>query len=345
MATQPFPDELGGKHDFDYITPRGRRLSEYEAVTCYTQPGVHGGGLQAPGDFMLRPDGRPLFDPNSTAVKCDDWYAFRDPNQLWQRGYYTMQAEAERSIDVATNVAIETGAVQGVDGGWIEQGLLRTYFPFSHYEYGLFRTLNVSAREALSDTINNVVAFNAADKLRHAQAITILGLDLEGAIDGFDPTIGRQTWLEADEWQPVRRVVEEAMALGDWVEAVVATNLVLEPLLGEPLRQQVFSNVAARSGDTFTPVITGTAMNDWLRNSRWAQAFVEFCATCPGGEGNAKLLQDWTDSWAEKVRPVSETLFSSIEASLGASGLVQQAQAVAKREFERLATALAPVAA
>ena len=119
-----FPEALGGKRDLDYITPRGRRLSEYEAVTCYTQPQVHGGGLQVAGYPQLMPDGRPLFDPDSTRLGCDDWFAYRDPTQTWQRPYYVAQSQAERAIERATEVAVSTGSVRRLEPAWLEAGLL-----------------------------------------------------------------------------------------------------------------------------------------------------------------------------------------------------------------------------
>src|SRR5581483_10913943 len=235
-----FPEELSGKRDFDYITPAGRRLTEYEAVTVYTQWGGHSAGsLQTMGDFLLRPDGRPVFDPASTGITVDDWYTYRDPNQMWQRPYYVSQSEAEKSIERATELVVSTGAAKALDQHWIEHGLVGTYFPFAHYEYGLFRALNMAAREALSDSVNNVLVFNAADKLRHAQGISIFGLDLEAVVGSFDATRGKVAWLEDPNWQPLRRLVEEAMAISDWCEITVAVDLVIEPLIGEPLRRLV----------------------------------------------------------------------------------------------------------
>lgn len=341
MTTQRMSDPLGGKRDFAYITPSGRRLSEYEAVTCYTQPSVHGGGLQAAGDFMLRPDGRPLWDPASTRVRCDDWFAYRDPNQLWQRTYYEMQADAERSIDMATAAAIETGKVREMDEDWVERGLIGAYLPFSHLEYGLFRSLNVAARESLSDTVNNVLAFAAADKLRHAQAICIVGLDLEKALERFDAARGRRLWLEGEEWQPVRRLVEQVMALEDWMEIVVAVNLAIEPMLAEPLRHQVFSLSASRAGDTLSPAIAGTATSDWIRNARWTRALIEFSCRGATGAQNAAVLGGWTEAWRARTAETARHLFAALAASLRDEELATRLQLVAKREQERIGEALA----
>ena len=238
-ANEQFPPELGGTRDFDCITPRGRRLTEYEAVTCYTQPQTHGGGLQPAGEYQLCPDGRPIFDPESTRLRASDWFAFRDPNQMWQRPYYVTQSQAERSIERATEVALNSGSLAALEPDWAQRGLVGAFLPFGHYEYGLFRALNRAARDALSDSISYVLAFNAADKLRHAQAISLFGLDVESAIEDFDARMGKSVWMEDPAWQPLRRLVEEVMATVDWCEITLAANLVIEPVIGEPFRRLV----------------------------------------------------------------------------------------------------------
>lgn len=335
-STERFSPELGGSRDLAYVPAQGRRLTEYEAVSCYTQPGVEGGGMQEPGHYLLRENGRPIFDLDSTKLKLDNWYLFRDPNQLWQRGYYQTQARAERSIEAATQTALASGLMAEVDPQWVNYGLARVYLPFAHLEYGLFRTFNPAAREALSDTLGNVLVFNAGDKLRHAQAISLLGLDLEGCFEGFSCTSGRAGWLDDDVWQPVRQLVEGVMAIIDWCEAILAVNAVVEPLLGEPLRRLVFTSHAARHGDILTPHVAGTAIDDWRRNSVWTQGFQRFVAESPGGDGNQVIVDGWVSQWTDTLRPVADGFFAQLEKELGASSLAASARRIGEAEQARV---------
>jgi hypothetical protein len=334
-SRQQFPEELGGKRDFDYIEPSGRRLTEYEAVTVYTQWGAHAGGLQVMGDFLLRPDGSPVFDPASTKITLDDWYGYRDPNQMWQRPYYVSQSEAEKSIERVTELVVSTGSAKAVDPQWVERGIVGAYFPFAHYEYGLFRALNMSARESLSDTINNVLVFLAADKLRHAQAISIMGLDLESVYENFDGTAGKKVWLENPDWQPLRRLIEEVMTVIDWNETIVATMLALEPLIGEPMRRLVFGTGAAQRRDLLMPAAAGTATIDWQRNAKAIRQYFQYLTTAAGGEGNREILAGWMQTWRDKAQPVAEGLFGMLESAMPEPGLAQQAQIVADEESRR----------
>ena len=51
--------------DFNYIKPRKRRLSEYEAVSCYTQPDPKVFDRQ--GWYLLTAEGRTACGPNRPA--------------------------------------------------------------------------------------------------------------------------------------------------------------------------------------------------------------------------------------------------------------------------------------
>ena len=83
--------------DFTYITPRGRRVSEYEAVTCYTQPDPE--AFDKEGWFLRTPEGRTAWQRESTKLVHPHWFDFRDPASHWQRTYVKMQGEQERGID------------------------------------------------------------------------------------------------------------------------------------------------------------------------------------------------------------------------------------------------------
>lgn len=340
MVFEHFPPDLAGKRDFDYITPNGRRLTEYEAVTCYTQPSTTGGGLQPCGDYKVRPDGRPMYDPDASAITCADWYAYRDPNQQWQKPYYTLQSDAEKSIERTTEVALQTGSVKDMSPEWISIGLVRTLFPLGYAEYGIFRALNVAAREAMSDTVNNVLVFSAADKLRHAQAIAIIGLDLEEPLEDFDGMAGKPVWLKDPLWQPARELIEKIMAIDDWMEIVTAVFCAYEPLLAEPLRRVVLSAVAAGRGDPITPTIERTAIADWLRNSAAVARLFNFVVSDEtAGVKNAELLAGWTERWAGVVEPIAAGLLQGIESELSELGLAERGLEIGKRESERMRSA------
>ena len=91
--------EAKAPRDFTYIRPRKRRLSEYEAVTCYTQPDPEVFDKQ--GWYLRTAEGRTAWRKESTRLSHPHWFDFRDPAALWQRPYVRMQAEQERSLERA----------------------------------------------------------------------------------------------------------------------------------------------------------------------------------------------------------------------------------------------------
>ena len=74
-----------GPRDFGYVKPMGRRISEYEALNLYVLP------LETSVDRpVAKSTGWPA---DSTAVRSENFYAFRDPAQRWQRPHVKRQAE------------------------------------------------------------------------------------------------------------------------------------------------------------------------------------------------------------------------------------------------------------
>jgi methane monooxygenase component A beta chain len=68
-----------------FVKPRGRRLSEYEILCCYTQPTPDWipGGLDW-GDWTQKfHGGRPSWGNETTEMHSTDWHKHRDPAKRW----------------------------------------------------------------------------------------------------------------------------------------------------------------------------------------------------------------------------------------------------------------------
>lgn len=287
---------LPGHRQFTYFKPKGRHPSEYEDLTLHTQPDPSAYAFQ--GWFTHFADGRAPWTPTSTALKSTDWWMFQDPAKQWQRTYVATQAEQERSLDRIVEAARTAGLFADFDETWAKTMLGRYYAAYACLEYGLFRCFAYAQREALSATAGNVCIFNAADKIRHAQDITLYGMDLAEAITGFSDANAKTTWLEDPIYQGARKNVEGLMASQDWGEVIIATNLVLEPLLGHLARVQFFSRFAPRNGDAVTPTILSTVEHDWQRNLQWTKEFVSVLLRDPEhSTGNKKVIEGWIAKW------------------------------------------------
>jgi len=300
--------------DFTYIPPRARRVSEYEAVTCYTQPDPEVFDMQ--GWYLRTSEGRTAWQRESTKLVHPHWFDFRDPASHWQRTYVRMQGEQERGIDRATEDAASSGALREMDPTWLAEIVGGHYRVWSFLEYGLFRAFAPAQREALSDTIGNVLCFEGVDRMRHAQAIVIYLMDLEGAVPGFRDAGGKQRWTDDPLYQPARGLIERLMLeTTDWAELAVVTNLILDPILAEVGLSQLVRGFGPFHGDSVTPLIVSTVERDRRRNLAWTEEFVRMVTgqsprgrEVPAAEDNRAVIQQWLDVWTPLVLDATHAL-------------------------------------
>lgn len=296
------------RRDLTYIRSKRRRLSDYEAVTCYTQPDPDAWDKE--GWFLRTPEGRPAWIRESTKLVHPHWFDFRDPASHWQRTYVRMQAEQERAIERVTDDAAASGALAAMDPAWVTDVIDVHYRVWSYLEYGLFRAFATAQREALSDTLGNALCFEGFDRMRHAQAIVLYLMDLEAAIDGFSDHGAKEHWLGDDCYQPARELVERLIAFDDWAELAVVTNLVLDPLLAEVGLSQLVRHAAPLHGDYVTPMIISTTERDRRRNQAWTAELVRM-VTADGldtAEANRATIQGWLDEWTPGVRRATRAM-------------------------------------
>lgn len=287
--------------DFTYIKPSKRRLSEYEAVTCYTQ--LDPDGTDRGGWMSLGPTGQVPWRKESTRLVHPNWFEFRDPAGLWQRPYVRLQAEQERAIQRATEELASSGAFRDCDEVWMREILGGHYRTWSYFEYGVFKVCALSQREALSDTISTVFVLEAGDRMRHAQDIVLYMMDLEEGFAGFRDAGSKERWTGDPIYQPARRMTEELMAVRDWGELAVATNLCIDPIFSEVGVSQLLRRSAPGNGDTLTPIIVLAAERDRRRNRSWTEALVRMVTNpeLSSGEPNRKILQGWIECWTARA--------------------------------------------
>ncbi len=165
-ATPSIPAPGGSEREFDWYVPAGRHATLYEDVTIDTQPSVHRHLRRGwPVSFE---DGRGTWDDGSTAVRAEDWFAFRDPGGQWERPFYQGEGAIEQQIEGAIRSATAAGLIDDFQPGWVdflEQVLQMPAF----VEHGLWFALATVARDCLSDSVATCVCLRAAMKQRSAR--------------------------------------------------------------------------------------------------------------------------------------------------------------------------------
>lgn len=299
--------------DLVYIKPRRRRLSDYEAVTCYTQPDPK--AFDKEGWFLRTSEGRTAWMRESTRLEHPHWFDFRDPASHWYRTYVRMQADQERSIERVTEDAVLSGTFASVDTTWLHDVLGVHYRVWSYAEYGLFRAFGTAQREALSDTLGNAFCFEAFDRTRHAQDIVLYLMDIEAGVEGFADHGAKDQWLSDEMYQPTRALIERLIAFDDWAELAVVTNLILDPLVTEVAVSQLVRRFGPFHGDFVTPTIVTTTERDRRRNRQWTEELVRMVTAdgVPSADANRRVIQGWLDRWTPDVLAAASALAPSYD--------------------------------
>jgi hypothetical protein len=306
------------ERSFGWYTPKRRRASLYEDVTIDSQPSIH---RHIDRDWPVHfEDGRGLWWPESTRLRSDDWYAFRDPGELWERNYYQQGTEHERLVEGAVSGAHRERTFEDFTPEWID--FLRAHLQEPAFvEHGLWLALASAGRDCLSDSVAHCVVLDAAMKQRQAQAIVLYGLDLESHFGDFPVERARQTFLREAHWQPARSYVERLRATPDWGERIVAANVCFEPLVGVLIRRELLMRAPKWGGDSVTSAVGHVAQLEWAWIHDWTAEFVRFVlAEAEHGPANREVLADWIADWLPLARDAADALepvFAGLPAGAG----------------------------
>jgi methane monooxygenase component A beta chain/propane monooxygenase small subunit len=100
---------------------------------------------------------------------------------------------------------------------------------------------------------------------------------------------------------PIREVIERLVVSQDWMEILVAVNLVFEPLVGHLAKTELFGRRAPSFGDAATPTVLAQSVVDADRALESTQALVGLvCADPDHGPANQAIVAGWVDGWSER---------------------------------------------
>jgi len=298
---------LQGNRKFTWFKSAKSSPSEYEAYTVGQRSSplrwLHVG-------WPLRfEDGSEPFSEASTAIRCADWEIYRDSSQLWQRPYVAATNHEQQAFGRILDSVLTAEVAQGMNARWRDQ-VLGTYlaaWPF--VQYGQFLALCYVVREALSDTISFAYAFEASDKLRYSQNLVTAILELEGRCPGFNDKAARPAWESDPILVPLRELLEQVCSSRDWMEVVVAIDLLLEPLVGTLVKQGFFALNAASNGDPVTPILVANEQADAKRHLDCAVALVKLAISDEQhGAANRRQLEGWRQKWTAPINRAARAL-------------------------------------
>lgn len=320
---------------FSYIQPAKRRATQYEEITLHTQWDPK--NFAAQGWFNYDKQGRPIWSDDSTLLRANDWWAYRDPTAEWFKPFVTRQADTGRAIEQAAAGAARAGLYENFNDHWLTF-LASDYCAYRYVEYGLFLAFCQAQREAGSDVIAQPIVFQAVEKDRHAQDITLYGMELEKHIESFTDAHCKQVWLEAPHWQPARRLVERLLAARDWGEINIVINCLVEPLFSALFNRELVLRNAPLHGDSVTSVIAEGAEADREIRRQTTDAFTQLL--CEQVPENRDVINAWLIEWVDDVRAACEGLAPLFDQLPNSVATFDQAYARVNRDFDKIKTQL-----
>ena len=176
-------------------------------------------------NFQYRPtwiQDRELYDPRYTALRLTDPYAFADPRNFYYTPYVTNRAALHDEFGKTLGYLEDRDLLGTLPEAW--RGVLASVIiPLRHYESGAQLVSVAGARFAYGTSVEQCCTFAAFDRIGNAQILSRVGIALGGGT-GDVLTAAKQEWLDGAQLQPLRRLTEQIMIVGDWAEGLLAID-------------------------------------------------------------------------------------------------------------------------
>lgn len=269
--------------------------------------------VQPDANFHYRPTWDPeheLFDPRRTRLVMKDWYALKDPRQFYY-GAYTQARARMQEVAEADFEFVETRGLADRFDDDARRVALDFYVPLRHVAWGANMNGAYQCAYGYGTAITQPCLYAGMDQLGIAQYLTRLGLLLgtPGELEA-----GKQAWLEAPAWQPLRRLVEDTWVMKDWFELYVAQNVVLDGVLFGLAYKEVDQALSERAGPVVSMLTRFQA--EWAQDAnKWVDAVMKVAAA--ESPENKALLSEWYAHWRARVQ---EALAPVAALGLGSDG-------------------------
>ena len=282
--------------------------------------------VQSVTNFHYRPLWQPdkeLNDPSRTAIKMEDWYAFRDPRQFYY-GAYVQQRSKMQEVAENNYAFFEKRNLASHLPEDMKAKLIRYLVPLRHMEQGANLNNMYACSYGYGTAITQACLYNGMDRLGIAQYLSRIGLILDGNT-GDSLAEAKLNWLDEKIWQGLRACVEEMTTVKDWFEVLVAQDVVMD-ILVQHLFYEQFDEWLQENGAQDVGMLL-EFMHVWAKDTnRWVDAVLKIAAA--ESDENKAQLEQWISEWKEKVLVALKPVATEM---LGAESLVAAEAALDKR--------------
>jgi phenol hydroxylase P1 protein len=268
-------------------------------------------------NFHYRPtwvQDRELYDERYSALRLTDPYSFADPRQYYYTPYVTARAAAHDEFGKTLRYLEQRGLLEKMPPGW-QSVVGSVVVPLRHFESGAQLITVTGARLAYGTSLEQCCTFAAFDRIGNAQMLSRVGIAL-GAGTADVLKSAKAEWLEAAHLQPLRRLVEEIMIVGDWAEAVLAVDEIdklVYPLLYSGLDEEALLG-GAGAYSLFSQHFTA-----WYADQRkWLDALVKsWRGDEQHGPSNSAVLDRVGEQWGARAAEAVGALETVVRDQLG----------------------------
>ncbi|MBS1160861.1 MAG: toluene monooxygenase [Proteobacteria bacterium] len=312
---------------WSHLAARRRKPSEYEIVSA----NLHYNDKRPDSPYELSPTMfmNEWYKKNTfgTALKHPDWNAFRDPEEVVYRTYNMMQDGQETYVFSLFDQFNQREHDIALDPRWA--GTLARFYTPSRY---LFHTVQMASayvgQVSPASTITNCNYFQMADSFRWLSHTAYRTKELSIAFPDKGFAADERLYWENDPvWQGFRELMEKALTVWDWGEAIVVLNLVAKPAIDEAVLRKLGES-ARHNGDTLLGLLTDAQLIDAARHRRWISALLSMALEIPG---NKELIQGWIAKWEPLADQAIDAYCSSLPDTSGGA----EAAKAATRDFRR----------
>ena len=255
--------------------------------------------VQSEAYFHYRPLWQPdkeLSDPSRTAIKMEDWYAFKDPRQFYY-GTYVQQRSKMQEVAESNYAFFEKRNLADRLSEETKLKIIRCLLPLRHVEHTANLNNMYASAYGYGTAITQACLYNGMDRLGIAQYVSRIGLILDGNT-GDALKEAKSYWMSDTIWQGLRKYCEETTVTEDWFEVLVAQDVILDSMIYNLIFDQ-FDSKLAEEGGLDVGMLT-EFMQLWAKDTnRWVDAVLKIAAA--ESEENKALLEGWIEKWRGKA--------------------------------------------
>ncbi|WP_114968195.1 aromatic/alkene monooxygenase hydroxylase subunit beta [Rhodoferax ferrireducens] len=303
------------RQTFDHIAARigdNKPASRYLEGTMDVQPEVN---------FHYRPTWDPeheIFDATRTAITMRDWYALKDPRQFYYGAYTASRARMQETAEADFDFVETRGLADSYDDA-ARRTALDFYVPLRHVAWGANMNGASMCAYGFGTAITQPCLYQGMDQLGVAQYLTRMGLVLG---DLGEVQAAKQAWMDAPQWQELRRYVEDTLVIKDWFELFVAQHVALDGMLFGLAYKEVDQALNDKAGPAVS-LMTRFQSELAEDSGKWVDACLKVAAA--ENPANKLQMQTWIAHWRGRAVKALQPLASMALGSDGDAALARTA--------------------